>query len=204
MARVGHAIDPRNLRGVDHEHEVEKWSPFKAWAYSLISRSPRSNLEIVELAGVGDGTRFLDIGCGPGAALEHAAARGASVAGVDPSPSMVERAAIWVPTADGRVASAESLPVPDDYFDVVINVATFHHWADREAGLVEALRVLAPGGRLHVVEGMLREGKDGHGLTRGEAEVLAARLAELGFTETEIDDFRTSWRHQYLVVTGTA
>lgn len=187
-----------------HEHEVERWSPLRAWLYTLISRSPRSNLEIIEFADVGEGTRFLDIGCGPGAALEHAASRGASVAGVDPSPSMVERAAKRVPTADVRVASAEALPFADDSFDVVINVATFHHWADRQAGLVEALRVLAPGGRLHVVEGMLRDGKDGHGLTRGDAEILAARLVELGYTDPEIDDFRTSWRHQYLVVTATA
>lgn len=189
---------------MQHEHEVEKWSPFRSWLYSLISRSPRSNLEIVEFAGVGEETRFLDIGCGPGAALEHAAARGASVAGVDPSPSMVARAAKRVPGADVRVGSAEALPFPDNSFDVVINVATFHHWADRQAGLIEALRVLVPGGRLHVVEGMLREGKDGHGFSRAEAEVLAARLVELGYADPEIDEFHTGWRHNYLVVTGKA
>jgi len=184
--------------------EVERWSPFKAWLYSLIRRSPKSNLAIVEYAGVEEGVRFLDIGCGPGAALAHAAARGAMVAGVDPSPSMVERAAARVGSADVRVGSAEALPFSDDSFDVVINVASFHHWADREAGLVEALRVLAPSGTLHVVEGLLREGKDGHGLSRRDADVLAGRMLELGYADPTIDSLRTGWRHEYVIVTGTA
>ncbi len=115
-------------------------------------------------ANPGPDDSFLDIGCGPGAAVEHAAASGARVAGVDPSPSMVRRAARRVPDADVRVASAEHLPFPDHHFTVVVNVASFHHWADRDAGLREILRVLTAGGRLHIMEGVIKEGKDGHGL----------------------------------------
>ncbi len=184
--------------------EIERWSPLRAWLYSLVNRNPKSNLTAVELAALTADDRFLDVGCGPGAALEHAVATGAQVAGVDPSPSMVSRAAKRVPTAEVRVGSAEELPFPDDRFTVVANVASFHHWADRDAGLREILRVLAPGGRLHIVEGMIKEGKDGHGLNPTDVESLTARLLELGYADTEVDTVKTGWRHRYHVVTGIA
>jgi ubiquinone/menaquinone biosynthesis C-methylase UbiE len=184
--------------------EIERWSPLRAWLYSLVNRSPKSNLAVVELASLTAGDRFLDVGCGPGAALEHAAAMGAQVAGVDPSPSMVDRASKRVPAAEVRVGSAEELPFPDDHFTVVANVATFHHWAHRDAGLQEILRVLAPGGRLHIMEGMIKEGTDGHGLNPSDVESLSARLIELGYADTEVDIIKTGWRHRYYVVTGFA
>lgn len=184
--------------------EVERWSPFRAWLYSLVNRSPQSNLAIVERASLNADDRFLDVGCGPGAALEHAAASGAKVAGVDPSPSMVARASKRVPGADVWVGSAEELPFPDDQFTVVINVASFHHWADRDVGLKEILRVLAPGGRLHIMEGWLKEGRDGHGLNPRNVESLRAKLLELGYADTNVDIVKTGWRHRYYVVTAIA
>lgn len=77
--------------------QVERWSPLKVWLYTLFNRSPKSNTAIVEHASLGTDDRFLDVGCGPGAALEHAAAARAQVAGVDPNPSMVARASRRVP-----------------------------------------------------------------------------------------------------------
>jgi ubiquinone/menaquinone biosynthesis C-methylase UbiE len=184
--------------------EVERWSPLKAWLYSVFNRSPKSNLALVERASLRPDDRFLDIGCGPGAALEHAARTGAQVAGVDPSPSMVARASKRVPTADVRVGSAEGLPFPDDHFTVVANVSSFHHWADREAGLREILRVLAPGGRLLIMEGFIKEGKDGHGLSPSDTVSLSAKLLELGYALTDVVTAKPSWRHRYYIVIGFA
>jgi ubiquinone/menaquinone biosynthesis C-methylase UbiE len=184
--------------------EIERWSPLKVWVYSLFSRNPKSNRSAVDLANLGKEDRFLDIGCGPGAALEYAFETGAEVVGVDPSPAMVARAQRRVPGVEVRVGSAEQLPFPDGHFTVVINVLSFHHWADREAGLREILRVLAPGGRLHVVEGALRDGKDGHGLNRTDAELLTNRLLELGYAETATSEITPGRRSRYVVVTGVA
>lgn len=183
--------------------EVERWSPIKAWLYSLVFGSPKSNAAAIAFVGLGDGVRFLDIGCGPGAALEEARDQGAVVAGIDPSSSMVRRAARRVPEAEVKVGSAEEIPFPDNRFDEVINVSSFHHWSDRDAGLREAQRVLDSGGRLHVVERALDEGKDGHGLSPTEAEAVAARMREIGFADAGVDEIVTGRRSRYIVVTGS-
>lgn len=184
--------------------EIERWSPLRAWLYTLFNRNPDSNTTMVELAALTPDDRFLDIGCGPGAALERAAATGASVAGVDPSPSMVDRAARRVPSADVRVGSAEALPFPDQHFTVVVNVASFHHWSDRDAGLREVLRLLAPKGRLHIMEGVIGPRQEGHGLTADEVDSLIARCLELGFEDASVETVRVGRRHEYYVVTATA
>ncbi len=92
---------------------------------------------------------------------------------LDPSPSMVERAAERVPQAEVRLGSAESIPFEDDVFTAAISVSTYHHWADAETGLKEVRRVLAPGGRLLIVERKLKRSA-GHGLDDVGGESLAS------------------------------
>jgi ubiquinone/menaquinone biosynthesis C-methylase UbiE len=182
--------------------EVERWSAFRVWLYTLLHRDPKSNLAVIEHVAPGPADRLLDIGCGPGAALEHAAARSAEVAGVDPSPAMVERASERVPEADVKVGSAEALPFPDDRFNVVINISSYHHWANHDAGLMEVLRVLEPGGRLHIVERHHKR-KASHGLTNAKADQLAGTLLQLGYRDSAVDTIEAG-RSEYLVVSAEA
>jgi ubiquinone/menaquinone biosynthesis C-methylase UbiE len=102
--------------------------------------------------------RVLDIGCGTGLFLRGAAARwpeAAELAGVDPAPGMLARAQALLtdlPRVQLQVAGAEQLPFPDGRFDLIASVLAFDHWADQLAGLAECARVLAPGGRLVLVD----------------------------------------------------
>lgn len=184
------------------DENIERWSPLKAWMYSLLHKKPKSNLAIVDRLDLGPDDSFLDVGCGPGAALERASLTGATVAGVDPSEAMVKRAGARVPGAEVKVGSAENLPFDDNRFTAAVNVSSFHHWADREAGLREMLRVLASGGQIHVVEGKLRDGKDGHGLSSREAGLIGEKLVEIGFIDPKIEELKTGWFHNYLVVSA--
>ena len=65
---------------------LETW-PF--WAPS----QEASVQAALDLAGVGPGTRLVDLGCGDGQVLLAAAERGAAVAGIEADPSLAEEAA---------------------------------------------------------------------------------------------------------------
>lgn len=180
--------------------DVERWSAFKVWLYSLHNRNPKSNLAAVHRMSLSSEDRFVDLGCGLGAALEHAAATGAETAGIDPSTAMVERAARRAPGAEVRVGSAEKIPFEDDRFTAALAVSTFHHWADHETGLAEVRRVLAPGGRLLIVEEKLKRG-NGHGMDAIGADRLSQMLVSHGYSSPEVSTMGVG-RGDYLAVSA--
>jgi SAM-dependent methyltransferase len=77
------------------------------------------------------------------------------VVGVDMTRPMVERAresavAMGAMHVEFHEGIAESLPVPDDWADVVISNGVLNLFPDKTAGLLEMARVLKPGGRLQI------------------------------------------------------
>jgi ubiquinone/menaquinone biosynthesis C-methylase UbiE len=180
--------------------EVERWSSLRVWLFSLRNRTPKSNLAAVDRLSLGPEDLFIDLGCGLGAALQHAAATGAKTAGVDPSPAMVEQASRRVPEAEVRVGSAETIPFEGERFTAALSVSSYHHWADPEAGLAEVRRVLAPEGRLLIVEKKLKRGP-GHGLDPIGADRLAQSLESHGYVSPEVTTMRAGSK-DYLVVSG--
>lgn len=96
--------------------------------------------------GVDEGDRLLDVACGSGLAMELAGLRGASCAGIDASPRLVEVARHRNPDADVQVGDMQALPWPDDSFDVVTSFRGI--WGTTPGAVDEVHRVLAPGGRL--------------------------------------------------------
>jgi SAM-dependent methyltransferase len=122
----------------------------------LMARTNRgANRWVVDLLGVGAGTRVLEVGYGPGAGVAEALARrSAFVGGVDPSKVMLNQArarnaaALAEGRLDLRLASADSLPFDDASFDVAFAVNSVQVWPDPVAGLKEVRRCLRPGGRV--------------------------------------------------------
>ena len=113
----------------------------------------------LEAAGIGHGSRVLDVGCGGGAAVRRILRlTRAEVGAVDHSPAAVEstRRLNAAAAASGRLrvveGSVEALPFRSGYFDVVTAFETVYFWPDLVAGLRETARVLAPGGRLVVAD----------------------------------------------------
>src|SRR5207245_6076009 len=97
---------------------------------------------------VGPETRLLDVGCGSGLALRLAADRGADVTGLDASAGLLAHARRRLPGAPIVQGELEDLPFEDGSFDAVPGFNSFQYAARPASALAEAVRVLAPGGRL--------------------------------------------------------
>jgi cyclopropane fatty-acyl-phospholipid synthase-like methyltransferase len=129
-------------------------------------------------AGVRDGYRILDAGCGVGGpAMAMAMAYpNACIHGVTLSAVQVHIGRKLVGDADllGRVtlgrADFHHLPFVDCCFDVVLFLESCGYSPNRPALFAEAARVLRPGGRLYVKDVFARSGT----LTDVEARTLAA------------------------------
>jgi len=101
--------------------------------------------------------RVLELGCGGGINLDHYdRSRVTALAGVDPSPQLLEtargKAQVHGFDADFRAGYAESLPFADAAFDTVLTTFTLCSVRDPQAVLREMRRVLAPGGTILFLE----------------------------------------------------
>jgi ubiquinone/menaquinone biosynthesis methyltransferase len=137
---------------------------------------------LLRLAGARPGTRALDLCCGTGDLTLGLARRGAEVVGLDFSAEMLAVARAKAagikpkPQIRGQYSSAsipaplsflqadaQSLPFPDNSFDIVTVGYGLRNLADLEAGLREMQRVAKPGGRLLALD----FGKPDNALWRG-------------------------------------
>jgi ubiquinone/menaquinone biosynthesis C-methylase UbiE len=111
---------------------------------------------LLEAAGLQVGVRVLDIACGTGVVTRLAAERvgpKGAVAGLDVNHAMLA-VAQSVPSTGTPIewheANAESLPLADGSFDVVVSSLGLQFVADKTSALREMRRVLAPEGRLAI------------------------------------------------------
>jgi SAM-dependent methyltransferase len=103
---------------------------------------------LLDAAGVARGTDLLDVGTGPGTVVGAAIRRGAMVTGLDLSEAMVAAARNRYPGVDVRVGNANHLPFDSASFDAVCLAFCVLVLPDPRRALVEARRVLRPGGRI--------------------------------------------------------
>jgi demethylmenaquinone methyltransferase/2-methoxy-6-polyprenyl-1,4-benzoquinol methylase len=93
----------------------------------------------------------LDVGTGTGklASAIMELAPGARVVGIDFTEAMLRAAPRGLSLAN---ADALRLPFADSQFDAVVSAFVVRNLSDVELGIAEQVRVLAPGGRLVVLE----------------------------------------------------
>ena len=91
---------------------------------------------------VGKYNRLLDVGCGTGLSFEFFNCK---IFGIDPSLELLKH----IPNKFlGKVmtkqASAEKIPFPDKYFDIIISVTAIQNFEDVDKALQEIKRVAKP------------------------------------------------------------
>lgn len=95
--------------------------------------------------------RILDLGCGEGATLHHLGGpRGAT--GIDLFPKKIEFAQQVLPQCRFVAGSVYELPFEAASFDQLIVRDVIHHLEQPARFMDECARVLAPGGRVDVLE----------------------------------------------------
>ena len=100
---------------------------------------------------------LADIGCGTGEMLQlirQESAGSYALYGLDISGESLKRAKGKCPDAILTQGDAEHLPYPDGSMDVVLCMHSFHHYPHPLRTLKEMHRVLAPEGRLLLVENL--------------------------------------------------
>jgi ubiquinone/menaquinone biosynthesis C-methylase UbiE len=100
---------------------------------------------------------MLDVGCGPGHLSFALAQHFRHVVSTDLSPLMLATtcataAQRGLPQIEVQQASAQSLPFPDDHFDLVASRYSAHHWHDVPAALCEMRRVMRRDGMLLLID----------------------------------------------------
>lgn len=103
---------------------------------------------VLDAAQLTTGMTLLDLGCGPGHLTAAAARRGAAAIGCDLSAEMISIAGKNYPGLDFRQGDADSLEFADAAFDRVIMNFLLLHVPDQNRVILEAKRLLKPGGRL--------------------------------------------------------
>lgn len=137
------ALFSRIARRYDLINDLQSLGLHRAW-----------KRRVLELADLKRGERALDLCTGTGDLAGGLAGRSVQVVGVDFTRAMLEQA-VGRRECEGVSffqGDALRLPFADGSFEVVTMGYGLRNLADFRGGLVEALRVLAPGGRLIILD----------------------------------------------------
>ncbi len=136
-------------------HVCEGYEEFQSSEGAYLSKRLA---EALTIAGIAEGMRILDVGCGRGEILLRTSALGAQAYGIDYAAAAVRLSRDLVrrhAQSDSfpvgvYQASALDLPFPSNTFDRVLMLDIVEHLYPNELSLAlgEAYRVLRPGGRI--------------------------------------------------------
>lgn len=107
---------------------------------------------LLSVSGINHSSRVLEVGCGTGNyinALEQAV--GSACWALEPSAQMLAKARQPSSAISFQLGSAEQLPYPAHFFDLLFSIDVIHHLANHASYFEEAYRVLRAGGLVCIV-----------------------------------------------------
>jgi ubiquinone/menaquinone biosynthesis C-methylase UbiE len=125
----------------EHEHEKRyHGGPERLRSPERVARLEIERVVTLSTEGLA-AARVLDVGTGTGLFAEAFAAKGLTVAGIDPNRELLALAARLVPRAEFKEGTAEAIPYGDGSFDIAFLGQMLHEADDPAAALREARRV---------------------------------------------------------------
>jgi len=130
----------------------------------------RAFVDLLGSVGPLQGRKALDVGCGTGRWSRLLAEAGASVTGIDLQPETLRDNRARLPACRFVEMSADTLGLASGSFDLVVAVTVLQHLPDESQALAlsEIRRVLAPGGRVLLLEAARERGPHVFGNTTSE------------------------------------
>jgi SAM-dependent methyltransferase len=185
----------RFLPGMGREWLLPLYDPF-----TRLIGIESAHQKLADQAELEAAARVLEIGCGTAnlTLLVKRTRPRLEVVGLDPDPKALARASHKAKRAglalEFKLGFADELPYPDASFDRVLSSLMFHHLEPdlRAASLREALRVLRPGGSLHLMDfggdshhlhGLTRLARHSHTLKDNWDDRIPTLMRDAGFSE---------------------
>lgn len=144
-------LEIRNFQAVDATKRAEQLIAFVD-GIERLAHAVEVRERSYQLLGGQPGDSVVDVGCGTGRAVAEMSDRGLRAAGVDISQQMISVAQKRHPQGDYRVAAAASLPFADGSLTLYRSERVYQYLAHPEEALLEARRVLTPGGRIVLMD----------------------------------------------------
>ncbi len=176
----------------EFDEKAATWDddPAKAERARVVAEAIRAAAAVPEHA------RVLDVGAGTGLLSEQLAGHVGALTLVDPSSGMREVAAAKASSgrlpADTRIWDLDLAadPLPEEEFDLVVTLMTLHHVPDVSRVLAAFTELLAPGGRVAIVDLAAEDGSfhgEGFAGHHGfEPADLARQLTALGLVDVQV------------------
>ncbi len=156
--RVTERLRQRNRAAQDFfAGAADRWDKLRAEMYG-----PTFGTEALLALLPADWT-VADLGCGTGALAMELSRHVGHVIGIDHTPAMLDAARRRTHEAnniDLRQGDLESLPIEDGSCDAVMMVLVLTYLSDPSAALMEAARVVRPGGKMVIVDVMRHDRDD--------------------------------------------
>jgi 2-polyprenyl-3-methyl-5-hydroxy-6-metoxy-1,4-benzoquinol methylase len=149
-------LSERARHEIDHGKKLVAGDAERTWGWGSAAgrrRAARRGELVARAAGLGPGSKVLEVGCGTGLFTEMFARTGAAVLAVDISPELLEvarRRGLPAPRVRFLAKRFEDCEV-DGPFDAVVGSSVLHH-LEVGPSLRKIYRLLRPGGTLSFAE----------------------------------------------------
>lgn len=99
--------------------------------------------ELITYLNLQGNEKVLEIGTGTGRTVQEISSLCEQLFLLDPSQLMLNKARKKIPCANFSLGYAENLPYPNNFFQRVFAVDSFHHWNNHQSAIAEVYRVLS-------------------------------------------------------------